>query len=537
MTVSFRRVAATITGAILFLLAIAVESGHAFGWVRPDVLATLGSGVPLDLPGRHSLATLALLLAGVWGADRALASRIGAVLYLVAGVLVAPCAPWPWMIQGPAIVGAVALIAFLLAGNGRPRWRLHALDACWRDAAPPGRVLAVLALVLAVAAVAGELAELRNVITRQSDFGTFYRAAQAVRLGGDPYRVANGEYFYPPTFAIAMIPLTWASIAHASVIWFVLKSAMVVAALRLVYTGLEGARLPAAMRGGFAIGVLLVACRFWMTDLRFGNTNIVILFLSLAALAAGEARRNGRAGAWLAVASTIKLVPAVLAGWFVARRKWRVLAWFAVWLLAINLAPLELRPEPIGRLWSSYRQHGVEERLGAQLAEPDNQSLRGFLARTLPDARAVATLWAVASLVVAAGTILILAPMALATRWARTAAASAFFLVGLLISPGSWVVHYTAALLPLAAALRLLLEPGRARPLLLAAFVFANLVYTGSTFARATVRLAADDSLFVFATLALLVALLWELRRTTAPSPAARAAHPVPPPPLPPGHR
>jgi alpha-1,2-mannosyltransferase len=534
MTVSFRRVVATITGAILFLLAIAVESGHAFGWVRADVRAALGAGPFLE-PARHGIAALALLLAAVWGADRALATRVGTANYLIVGVLVAPVMPWPWMFEFSGVAGVAAVLAFVM--GGRPRWRLATLETCWRQATPLARLFAILALALALAAVAGEMSELHNVTTQKSDFGTFYHAALAVRHGEDPYRFAWGQYFYPPTFAIAMIPLTWASIAHASVIWFVLKSAMVVAALRLVYTGLEGARLPGATRGWFAIGVLLVACRFWMTDLRFGNTNIVILFLSLAALAAGEARRNGRAGLWLAVASTIKLVPAVLAGWFLARRRWRVLAWFAVWLLAINLAPLELRPEAAGRLWSSYRQHGVEERLTAQLAEPDNQSLRGFLARTLPDAHAVAAIWAVVSLAVAAGTILILAPMALTTLWARTAAASAFFLVGLLISPGSWVVHYTAALLPLAAALRLLLEPGRARPLLLAAFVFANLVYTGSTFARATVRLAADRSLFVFATLALLAALLWELRRTTAPSPAARAVHPATPPPPRPDRR
>jgi len=69
----FARVVATIAGATLFLLAIAVASGHTFGWIQSDVLAALGSGKVLRPPGRDPLASLVLLLAAVWGADRALA--------------------------------------------------------------------------------------------------------------------------------------------------------------------------------------------------------------------------------------------------------------------------------------------------------------------------------------------------------------------------------------------------------------------------------------------------------------------------------
>lgn len=393
-------------------------------------------------------------------------------------------------------------------------------------------VLVALCVILAIAAVAGEVAELRNVATRQTDFGTFYRAAEAVRTGGDPYLVANREYFYPPTFAIAMVPLTWVPITYASVIWFVLKCAMVVAALRMTYAMLAGG-LAGAARGWFGIGVLLVACRFWMTDLRFGNTNVVVLFLSLLSLWAAERMQNRRAGAWLAIAATIKLVPAVLAGWFVAGRRYAALVWFAIWLLAINLIPLAVRPTEVGRLWSSYRQHGVDERMNARLDEPDNQSLRGVIARSTADPAKGKTIWLLLVGILASATLGTISRLSLSTVTQRTIAASTLFLYGLLASPGSWVVHYTAALLPMAAALRLLLEPGPRRTFLMIAFTLANLVYTGSTFSRFTVRLAADRSLFVVATLVLLAALLWELRRIT-PGSAAPSAHPAtPPPPLP----
>jgi hypothetical protein len=165
-------------------------------------------------------------------------------------------------------------------------------------------------------------------------------------------------------------------------------------------------------------------------------------------------------------------------------------------------------------LWKSYARHGIQDRMGAHLSEPDNQSLRGFLARALPgEPRAVRILWVALALAVVATVILIAATLVLPTLRERSAAASVFLLVGLLISPGSWVVHYTAVLLPLAAALRLLLEPGPRRAFLLAAFGIANLVFTGSALARFTVRVAADRSLFVDAALLLMAALLWELRR------------------------
>jgi hypothetical protein len=512
--VPFARVLATIAGATLFLLATAVASGHTFGWIQPDVLAALGNGAVFHPPGRHPLAAIVLLLAAVWGADRALANRLGTALYVIAGVLVAPVAPWPWMIHGPAVAGALVLAGFVVTGEGTQRWRLTALKACWRQSTAWERGLAILAIGLAIAAVATEMGELQNVIARKSDFGTFYHAAEAVRFGGDPYMVADGEYFYPPTFAIALIPLTWISIAHACLIWFVLKAALVAVALRLTFTLLEGARLSDRARGGFALGILLVAVRFWMSDLKFGNTNIVILALSLLAIAATEKREDGRAGLWLAIAATIKLVPIVLAGWLLARRRFGALAWLTIWLAVINLAPLAIAPSRTATLWKSYARHGIQDRMGAHLSEPDNQSLRGFLARALPgEPRAVRILWVALALALVVTVILIAATLVLPTLRERSAAASVFLLVGLLISPGSWVVHYTAVLLPLAAALRLLLEPGPRRAFLLAAFVIANLVFTGSALARFTVRVAADRSLFVDAALLLMAALLWELRR------------------------
>ena len=141
-----------------------------------------------------------------------------------------------------------------------------------------------------------------------------------------------------------------------------LKAALVAVALRLTFTLLEGARLSNRARGGFALGILLVAVRFWMSDLKFGNTNVVILALSLLAIAATEKRQDGRAGLWLAIAATIKLVPIVLAGWLLARRRFGALAWLTIWLAVINLAPLAIAPSRTATLWKSYARHGIQDR-------------------------------------------------------------------------------------------------------------------------------------------------------------------------------
>ena len=73
-------------------------------------------------------------------------------------------------------------------------------------------------------------------------------------------------------------------------------------------------------------GLIFVASRFWIADMQYGNTNVVILALCVGTVAADLRDRAWLAGLLLALAVTIKLTPVVLLGWFLARRRWRATA-------------------------------------------------------------------------------------------------------------------------------------------------------------------------------------------------------------------
>jgi hypothetical protein len=159
------------------------------------------------------------------------------------------------------------------------------------------------------------------------------------------------------------------------------------------------------------------------------------------------------------------------------------------------------------------------EQLTSRLAQPDNQSLWGALNRTLPDMllSRVQLIWGALAALLGAVALLAARPSACRSPRDQVLAASLFFLLGLLVSPGSWVVHYVAVLLPLGVLWRWLLEEGRRSTVFWSLFVAVNLVFSSSGWSRWSVRLSIEGSLFVLAALALFTGLGWlALRRPRA---------------------
>jgi hypothetical protein len=148
------------------------------------------------------------------------------------------------------------------------------------------------------------------------------------------------------------------------------------------------------------------------------------------------------------------------------------------------------------------------DKLSSPLEQPDNQSLWGALARALAG-NVTGIRWGWITLSLAA--VLFAMGVTMRTRsrklLAQTYAASLFPLLGLLISPGSWVVHYVAVMLPMAALLRLLLTRVEPYRLLLLIFIGANVVFTVSGWWRWSIRIAIEGSLFVIVALILFIVL------------------------------
>lgn len=420
-----------------------------------------------------------------------------------------PAAPGWWDLPGVVHAPALAAASFaawfagrgLLAGVTLPR-------------TPAGRVLAVAVGLLGLYLCLNQFGELGNVTSRVTDFGTIHRGSAALFAGIDPYEATQAGYFYPPLLAFLFGPLTLVPPAGASLVFFTLKLVMLAWTLTACDRLVQGGRFTAGRRVLFVFGLIFVASRFWLADMQYGNTNVVILFLVTAAIVWDLEDRTGPAGLALALAVAIKITPVVLLLHFLVRARWRTLAFFAAGMAALLLLPWTVLQGHWWDAWRAYGEVGVAGKLNERLAQPDNQSLWGFANRTFPETRlaVLRVFWF--------GIVSLLGLFAGLVSWrsrgrdgiVAVAAAALYPLLSLLASPGSWVVHYTAALPAMAVLWSLALSrrmPGRwAWPLL----AVTNVAFTASGWARASVHASITQSWFVAAAVMLLAGLgAWTL--------------------------
>lgn len=453
-------------GPMLFLLLPVfvlgfVALGFAAGFAEPAVWSALVGRTPSDAPGLRGVAAIA-----------------GATAVIAAAHLCArlPLRAWTGLAQG---------------GSARVGWP-------W--------ILGLCALLGYLSSVG--VTELENVISRVTDFGTFYRASVAVAQHADPYVVERGEYFYPPTFAYLIRPLTCVPITWASLLWFMAKLMMLTAMVRWAFDLLDGIELDRRHRVWFSIGMLTATARFWIADLQYGNTNLLVTFLLLGGVWLDLRRRSPLAGVLVALAATVKVVPGLMFVWFLARGRSRAIGWGAAVGLAVNLLPLALEPAAAIEVWTRYVDHGVVGKLSGDLSKTDNQSLWGMLSRVLVDHPAmVRMVWALISLPALGGLIWLTVRLRARPVLVQSLGAALTFALILVVSPGSWVVHHVAAFFPMAALLRWALRDTAHRRLYLWVFLLAYIPLTVSGWWRSTVELSLDGSWFL-ATMLVVVACL-----------------------------
>ncbi|MDE3102311.1 MAG: DUF2029 domain-containing protein [Chloroflexota bacterium] len=140
-----------------------------------------------------------------------------------------------------------------------------------------------------------------------------------------------GEYLYPPTSAVAFVPLALLPVDVAVAIWTALLVAIA------AWTAYQLLRPIPAMARPWALAAYLLYLPL-IAEITLGNLSLVTLAFCLAARSWSARPRS--AGAALAFALGSKLLPAALPFFFVAARAWRSIAVFAVVCVAAVVATL-----------------------------------------------------------------------------------------------------------------------------------------------------------------------------------------------------
>jgi hypothetical protein len=234
-----------------------------------------------------------------------------------------------------------------------------------------------------VAAVVGfgVLVEWRTAFRsrRMGDLDCFLRAGWAVLVGVDLYdiKVENGwHYNYPPLYAIFMMPLAdpplgtdrtgYVPFPVAVAIFYLLNVVCAVLAAHLLSSALEQRaddpayrQQPRSCRRWWALRVwpALVCLPPLGNSAMKGQVNLQILALLSAWIACQVAGRRLRAGFFLAIAISIKVIPVYLLVYPLWRRDGRALAGCGLGL-ALGLVALPLAVLGPQRLVAEYEHYG-----------------------------------------------------------------------------------------------------------------------------------------------------------------------------------
>jgi hypothetical protein len=161
-----------------------------------------------------------------------------------------------------------------------------------------------------------------------ADLATYQRAGDALWSSGDPYaQVASlpedYRYRYPPLLAMVIPVLGWPPL------WFALIAAATIVPIAVAFrvSGPSGL-LPVA---------LLIGA--WGQQLLNGNAQAFVVALLAIVPFTGAAGAVG-----LALATMLKLHPALAVVWYVGRREWRLLAWYAAAMVVLTVVQLPWLP-------------------------------------------------------------------------------------------------------------------------------------------------------------------------------------------------
>jgi alpha-1,2-mannosyltransferase len=348
----------------------------------------------------------------------------------------------------------------------------------------------------------------------KNDFNVFYFASQEVIAGRDPYQRSIGAwtpYLYPPLLAEMLIPLALAPLPVAAYFWFLINVAALVVALKML-TALNEQHLLSNRKYLLMAGTVVLLSRFILDNLSLGQVNLLVATLAMAHVYFFAKEKKIASSLALAVAVSIKLTPAILIVWHLAKRRFKFAAECAVLIAAL----MALSFIPFGRnavaSFETFVNRTIKNEQGFDFAYAGNQSLRGAIARITgslsgnsePSSNPASMVFIFSAIVLLAVAVW----TAIRARGVMSEAAPFFCLI-VLLSPLSWKAHFIMLLLPVFLLFKRAfaeVKAHRVAALIVLIVVFALFNLTSPKIVGLSIAEWADAHSLVFAAAALLFA-------------------------------
>jgi len=243
---------------------------------------------------------------------------------------------------------------------------------------------------LFIAAAIALIAAMGVVFVRNlTDFAVYYAAGRSLLSGRtDLYApdFARGvvmDYRYLPFFILAFAPLSFAPYPVAAWVWHLLNTAAIALAITSIasmYSGLSYNRTKV-----WTVAFLVVVPYFAMA-LDYGNVQLMVTALMFAGLSLALRGRDLPAAALLAVAITVKIVPALTLPYFAVTRRFTLLGLVLIITAVLNLLPsIYFGVAGNGELIARWYDHVIVGQEFHEANGPINLSLKGQLQRTFTD--------------------------------------------------------------------------------------------------------------------------------------------------------
>jgi hypothetical protein len=202
----------------------------------------------------------------------------------------------------------------------------------------------VIGLIVLIAALPGR--------ANKWDYSIYYSSALAMRQGMNPYTtdltpLAHSLGFEldkinhatdPPTFVMCFVPLTLLAPRPGFYVWTAINALAFLISLVLLFRWTPGL----GRDGALAVAALTILFPPVIDHLVWGQNKMLVLLMFVLMLRWIERGRDGAAGLMLAFATLLRAFPLLLVGYFILRRRWRVVAYTIAGLAVGGLLTLVL---------------------------------------------------------------------------------------------------------------------------------------------------------------------------------------------------